>query len=226
MSNDDRRHEVTADPAVDAAWRRAAVDEPSARVDVAILEAARAATRGATQARPMARPGRRTWIDWRPIAAAATVAALAFLLVPRTEQQSTPHTAPAQGPVTKAAAPAAEALPAQAPPSRQEAASAEASATVPAPTAATPAPAAKSEPMARRAAAPPAEAQADSVSAAAAGSALSPEQWTRRIESLYTAGDEAGAAAALDEFRRVYPDADARLPPTLRAWATSVPRSP
>lgn len=220
MSNDHRRDDLAGDRTVDAAWRRASVEEPSARADAAILEAARGATRGARQAHPVSRPGRRTWNYWRPMAAAAAVAALAFLLVPRTEHQESRHAAPAQRPVTEMTAPAAGAAPAHVPPSRQDSATAEAAAPAMA------APAAKSEPMVPRAVDPPAESQAASVSADAGRGAPSPEQWTHRIESLYAAGDLAGATTALREFRRAFPEADSQLPPELRAWAAAVPQQP
>jgi hypothetical protein len=55
---------------------------------------------------------------------------------------------------------------------------------------------------------------------------VSPRQWVDRVASLHAAGDMAAAAAALQEFRRVFPDADAELPPQLRAWAAAVPQEP
>lgn len=229
MSNDRHPGGSPGNRAIDEAWRRASADEPSARVDAAILAAARAAAPAATPGHPVPRSRHGRWGLWRPMAAAATVAALAFLLVPRTEHQERSRAVPAQRPAPETTAPAAEA-------------------SAPAPAAV--APARKSEPMAQRAAAPPAESQAGSVSAEAgataarpgvaeapspaaatavadaADGALSPDQWTHRIESLYAAGDLAGAAAALREFRRAYPDADSYVPPALRAWAASVPRAP
>jgi len=55
------------DTAIDAAWRKASREEPRPHVDAAILAAART---------------RRPWFaTWQPLAAAAAVAGLAFLLV-------------------------------------------------------------------------------------------------------------------------------------------------
>jgi hypothetical protein len=55
------------DTAIDAAWRKASREEPRLHVDAAILAAART---------------RRPWFaTWQPLAAAAAVAGLAFLLV-------------------------------------------------------------------------------------------------------------------------------------------------
>ena len=52
------------------------------------------------------------------------------------------------------------------------------------------------------------------------------DEWIARIRSLLERADEAGAARELAAFRAAYPDADARLPADLRAWAASVPRAP
>jgi hypothetical protein len=43
-----------------------------------------------------------------------------------------------------------------------------------------------------------------------------------RIIALHGAGDEAGAAAELRALRAADPDADLRLPDTLREWAKTV----
>jgi hypothetical protein len=51
----------------------------------------------------------------------------------------------------------------------------------------------------------------------------SPDDWARRIAALHTSGDLDAAAAELRAFRETYPDADDRLPQSLRSWAASVP---
>jgi hypothetical protein len=178
------------------------------------------------------------------MAAAAAVAGLALLLVPRTERQERMLTAPTQDNPTESAQPANEAVPADVPVPDREAASAER----PAPPAA--APAAKMQSVAPQATGPstaaetgPVEAQTRAETAGpgtatarsravtaggvdgSAGSA-SPQEWIDRVATLHAAGDMAAAAAALQEFRRAFPDADAQLPPELRAWAAAVPQQP
>jgi hypothetical protein len=80
MTDERHRDQHAGDAAIDAAWRGASRDVPSAQVDAAILAAARAEVR-----RPAA--GRRApvrqawWHAWQPLAAAAGVAGLAFVLV-------------------------------------------------------------------------------------------------------------------------------------------------
>jgi hypothetical protein len=70
-------------------------------------------------------------------------------------------------------------------------------------------------PSAMAGAAPPAPAEA--------AAQESPDAWARRIAELYDAGDVAAAAAELRAFREAYPDADDRLPKSLRGWAASLP---
>jgi hypothetical protein len=60
-------------------------------------------------------------------------------------------------------------------------------------------------------------AAAKSVSDAAA-----PEAWVQRIVSLHEGGNLSAATTELRAFREAYPDADARLPARLRAWAKTV----
>jgi len=48
------------------------------------------------------------------------------------------------------------------------------------------------------------------------------EDWVQRIVNLHDAGDLPAAAQELQALRRAYPDADARLPTGLSAWATTV----
>ena len=229
---------------IDAAWRRASTDEPSPRADAAILAAARSAARDTAQSGHAARPTGRQWHAWRAMAAAAAVAALALLLVPRTEREERLTHAPMQDAPTESTQPATEATPADMPAPGREAGSAE----MTAPPAA--APAAKVRQVAPQATAPsaaagslPAESGARAeaiapapatepsrvVTAAAADASAgtwSREEWIERIASLHAAGDTEGAASALEEFRRAYPDADSHLPPELRAWAAAVPPHP
>ena len=58
----------------------------------------------------------------------------------------------------------------------------------------------------------------------AASVGLTPEAWVARIVSLVDAGQRDEAARALVAFRSAYPEADDRLPESLRAWAQTVKR--
>ena len=49
-----------------------------------------------------------------------------------------------------------------------------------------------------------------------------PDAFVRRIREHYDAGRLDEAARELRAFREAYADADARLPPELRAWATTI----
>jgi hypothetical protein len=51
---------------------------------------------------------------------------------------------------------------------------------------------------------------------------LSPEAWVERIRAHYEAQRFDAAAEALRAFRRAYPDADERLPPSLQGWARTI----
>lgn len=117
-NNHDREQGGSAgnDTDVVRAWRQASDEQPQARLDAAILGAARrsiemkdesATTRG-VRART-----RRRWMQWQPLAAAATVAGLAFVLVqtmPREHEVAPPirmqAPGPAASPELEAAAPA------------------------------------------------------------------------------------------------------------------------
>ena len=229
MSDDPRFGASPGDRAIDAAWRRASAEEPSAHADAAILAAARAGR------------GRRP--HWRTMAAAAAVAALALLLVPRTERQAErgdlQFQAPMESPPADAPPTAIEAAPTAVAPPRQEAASRESTAPTAMMPPAAPQPAGPSaasgsvlleaELSAQTAAPGLATAPSRAVTAATTdGSAnrSSAREWIDRIASLRASGDSAAAATALQEFRRAFPDADSQLPPELRAWAAAVPQQP
>lgn len=200
MSDDPRFGASPGDRAIEAAWRRASAEEPSAHADASILAAARAGR------------GRRP--HWRTMAAAAAVAALALLLVPRTERQAERGDvqlhAPMQSPPADVPPTPIEVAPDAAAPPRQDAASRESTA-----------PAAMMPPAAPQPAGPSAASGSVPVEAEA-----SAQSWIDRIASLRAAGDSAAAATALQEFRRAFPDADSQLPPELRAWAAALPQQP
>lgn len=218
------------DPGVDHAWRSASNEEPPPHLDAAILSAARS---------------RRPRLGaWQPLAAVATVAALAFLLVqlmPRERNveapvgiETTPPAPPESGTREETKATTEEV----APPAR------------PAPVLVVPTERTHAPRQSARSvgvAAPPDEQQArDFASAAdarspapavsteaAAGNAMraaeskaapqvSPEQWSALIEALYRSGDVVGAELQLRAFRAAHADADQYLPQDLRDWATNI----
>jgi hypothetical protein len=49
-----------------------------------------------------------------------------------------------------------------------------------------------------------------------------PDEFVHEIERLRAEHRDADAALALSAFRAAYPDADARLPASLRDWARTV----
>lgn len=90
MSTGRREDDRPVDEAVDQAWRTASGEEPGPRLDAAILAAARAEAervrgvatgRHGKAARPAPPRVRDWWTSWQPLAAVATVAGLAFVLI-------------------------------------------------------------------------------------------------------------------------------------------------
>jgi resuscitation-promoting factor RpfA len=82
--------DAAQDTALKRAWQQASDEQPPPALDAAIIAVARKSLqeRGAestvTHASPKSRPSanaRRWWMQWQPLAAAATVAGLAFILV-------------------------------------------------------------------------------------------------------------------------------------------------
>ena len=235
-----RRDDRVTDATVDAAWRQAASEQPPAEVDAAILAAARASVRRDAKERLPARPPRR-WANWQPLAAAAGVIGLSFLLVQMLPRD---HGTLAPAKQDASRAPVAESAPATsvpepsagtAHPARVEEPASPPAALPPAaerpsflPPAAPAAPAAsdaaniRSEEREATAGVAPrsaAEAAKQSVAARPDSSAA----WASRIAALYDAGDLAAAEAELRAFRAAHPDADGYLPEPVRAWAGSVP---
>jgi hypothetical protein len=234
------------DIAIDSEWRKASREEPRPHVDAAILASAQA---------------RRPWFaTWQPLAAAAAVAGLAFLLVqllpgereleqPIRMESQQPAAVPAEQPGVAAKATiqgATEAAPVEhrirenespereqpapmsvvAPPHEPAEAAASRSDAVLEPrqltresradgtlAAGAPAPAAAAEGAAAR---------TESSSPASPTGEMPPARWATLIESLYTSGDRAAAAAQLRTFRVEHPDADRYLPEALREWASTV----
>ena len=240
MSDVRRDDERPGDPAVDQAWRTVTTDEPSAQLDATILAAARAATVRKRSA-PTPPATRHWWTHWQPLAAAAGVAGLAFTIVQMLPRESAVPTKPSASteqaierslPERSESLPPQNAAPAPAPPPAPREAGAEhpTAAKHAVPAAPTP-PSLASEGAARDVAGATAEANASSeqrlrqISPPAAAPAT-PEDWARRIEALFGAGDETAAADALQTFRAAYPDADQYLAEALLPWAASVGEHP
>jgi hypothetical protein len=87
MSNHDREgsHPSNRDAALERTWREASDEQPPAHLDAAILAAAHRSVPDRGKKQPHTVPVRvqsRNWLaKWQPLAAAATVAGLAFVLV-------------------------------------------------------------------------------------------------------------------------------------------------
>jgi hypothetical protein len=238
------------DPALVHAWRQASDEQPPERLDAAILAAARRSVDAQDPVAPTRSVPVRTrsrWMKWQPLAAAATVAGLAFVLIqtlPREREVATPIRVE-----VPAAAPALERQVAPPVPG-------DALAVTPAPdfaqrlhergTAGTArAPAAEVAPdvadtmqqaetdlrkgvvtdasgnSASREAAAPAARRTETVGLSTAARPSAADRATQ-IEVLHVSGDLAAASAALREFRAADPDADSYLPESLRDWARTV----
>jgi hypothetical protein len=113
------------DPALMRAWRQASDEQPPARLDATILDAARRSVavddEGATTRRVQPKV-RSRWMQWQALAAAATVAGLAFVLVqtlPREREVAPPiriqAPAPASSPEQDIAPPVQSEAPAAPP---------------------------------------------------------------------------------------------------------------
>jgi hypothetical protein len=206
------------DDALDRAWQQLSDEQPPSALDAAIIAAACKSIRGRDEPAQIKRasPPQRSWLtQWQPLAAAAAVAGLAFVLV-----QSLPRdrdVAPLLRMEEPATAPAAAQEKPGAPAMRE---------SIEAKTESAPAPAVVQEPVTAPA---PARAEASAEASAAVAKAardnVAPPDATDRaagIATLYAAGDIAGAADALREFRAVDPGADSYLPESLRDWAQTV----
>lgn len=213
-----RRDDRATDASVDAAWRLAAGEQPAAEVDAAILAAARAAVRPVTQERLPAPPPSRRWTRWQPLAAAAGVIGLSFLLVqmlPRDQLARPPAKQDApQAPVAESAP--ATTAPAPSPGDARQRPAAPAKAAVTGEAAVM-----SREHEATAGAAPRAPMEAAARQPVAAGPEA-PAAWATRIAALHDAGDLAAAEAELRAFRAAHPDADDYLPESVHAWAASV----
>ena len=234
MSNVRRDEERTGEPAVDQAWRAAATDEPSALLDATILAAARAATARAKSV-PAPPATRHWWAHWQPLAAAAGVAGLAFTIVQMVPREPAVPATPSAGQTFERARPdrteSATQQNAAAPPVPREADTEHPVAAKRASPAVSPPNQPLAGAAARGVAGAVAEADASSEQrlrriAPPPTAPTPPEDWARRIETLYGAGEESAAADALRAFREAYPGADRYLAESLQPWAASVDQRP
>ena len=251
-----QRHGDPRDPgaesAVEGAWQQSSDESPPPELDAVIIAAARRSVQhhgsGAQAGRASKRP--RNWLmQWQSLAAAATVAGLAFVLLqvmPRERdvapsirmEESLPGPAATRPTATEPRAnERAEVSPAAKGDAVADSAATEqkkigqladsTSADVPALAAGAAAdktPASPSDSVRVNQAAPePARAaEATAASKASAEATVNSAGWAARIVALYDSGDAAGAANVLREFRAVEPDADGYLPDALRDWAKTV----
>ena len=240
------------DPKLEALLREHSTDAPSSDIDAAILAAAHRAVQSAPQsAVNRAAEATRPWRWWMPLAAAATIGAIAIGVL-----QVTPKESDSTATVVSDTPPAIRSKPQQVQPTAPaasvgkdngEAPRAKVRVDRPAPS---PAPAQKMEAERAASAEPFPSRERDAVEqanaagamarreaprttspalakqsvAAADAQATSPEQWIARIRALLADGKTQYAEQELIAFRAAYPDADARLPAELRAWAAAVKR--
>ena len=184
-------------------------------------------------------------MQWQSLAAAATVAGLAFVLVqtlPREREVAAPMRMEATT-SDSAPAPAASRERQASPPARESPVAAPVTADAAdsiskdAVEAAERSPAGdvmramrEAEADQRKTVMPEAPPEAATQESAAApmgrvlGGAAAPAyvDWPASIAALYASGDTVGAAEALRAFRAVDPDADAQLPESLHEWARTV----
>ena len=102
-----------SDPRFDDAWKKASTAGPPARLDAQIMAAARKSSvqRDESARTRRAQIPRRDWLaKWQPLAAAAAVAGLAFLLVPMLPRN---HPMAPSIPPTSGSAPAPAPAPAE-----------------------------------------------------------------------------------------------------------------
>lgn len=234
----DERRTPKPDDEIADLWRESSTDLPPARVDAAIVAAARAAvTRpGSVSSRERAAdPRTRARWTWRPLLAAAAVGGIAFAVLPTLLRHAgtpiPPEPARSMSAPAPSQSPANEAQPMPGTTRPPSGAPADARAAAPAAMPAqqgsraagtSDAPAsAKSAESTGFAAAPPEGAQSESAPLPVPAPSTAADR-AARIADLYQSGDLAGAAAELRSFRARQPDADSYLPSALQPWARSV----
>ena len=240
MNTGSQNERFAADDSVDRAWRRTSVEEPPPQIDAAIIAAARTEAARARQVTPpdtAARVRRNGdwWLRWQPLAAAAAVTGLAFVLVqtiPRDRDMTPPlshERARPQAPVAppRAVPDAMPAAPVAPPPAERDTSSAapvESRAEMPAATVQDPVAGKDRSGAYENRAGSSAKGAAESVEGRGAETFPAADRWAAKIEALAEAGDYAAAARELRAFRDAYGrgNADRELSEALRAWASSV----
>ncbi len=108
----ERRASDECDAALRARWRSASDEQPSSRIDAAIIDAARQSVAGPRET--LARPRPTRWLSpWQSLAAAAGVAGLALVLVPMLPRHPAPT--PTSGPTPEQREASTAAAPAELP---------------------------------------------------------------------------------------------------------------
>jgi hypothetical protein len=236
MSNHDRKGPDTPerDAMLEQAWHQASNEQPPSRLDAAILAAAHEAVENRVAPASIARGRSRSWLTrWQPVAAAAAVTGLAFILVqmlPR--ERSVAPTLQVEEPAIEAeqkvlARPAVRSE-MERPATAVERPSASSVANEAVADRAAAGAAAEAEqrevtvPDVSSGAAPARMAVPGNVAEQGAAPAVSAAAWAARVAALYDSGELARATDALREFRAAYPDADRYLSESLREWARTV----
>jgi len=247
MSDHDREgpRPSTRDDELARAWREASDEQPPLHLDAAIIAAARKSV-PVQGDQPNAAPVRvqsRNWLlQWQPLAAAAGVVGLAFVLVQMLPRDATDHgqrpgidesvarperVLVPDGASTQGAVPAPSNAPAS-PAMKAETTANETAATADAAVASSETRSDRREAMepemAGRAATAAAAAPSSSAREQGLGKAASLDAaaWAEKIAALHRSGDIAAAADALRAFRAADPGADTYLPESLREWARTV----
>ena len=237
MSNHDREgsHPSNRDTPLERAWREVSDEQPPAHLTprfspqrAGLLRICPAVDRGACPRRIA-----NLLTYWQPLAAAASVAGLAFVLLqmlPREQRGGPSLQRQESAPVATADAPALDAVPASpalpAPPAAKAEATASGSAEFAGESRADRSKVAAPE-MAGRAgpagaAAPAAIAMSSERNVDDTAALLDAAAWAARIGALHAAGDVTAAEQALRDFRATEPQADTHLPESLRTWARTV----
>ncbi|MBP9592126.1 MAG: hypothetical protein KBE42_08650 [Steroidobacteraceae bacterium] len=240
MNTGSQNERFEADDPVDRAWHGTSVEEPPPQIDAAIIEAARTEAARARQVTPTGTAARvrrngEWWLRWQPLAAAAAVAGLAFVLVqtiprdrdvtpPLSHERARPRAPVAPPRAERDAMPAAPIAPPRAEQDATSAAPVESQAEMPSATVQAPVAGKDRSEAYENQARSSAKGAAESVEGRGAETFPAADRWAAKIEALAEAGEYAAAARELRAFRDAYgrEEADRELSEELRAWASSV----